>query len=278
MDCIEQPLKNVSIFREAADVYLNTPLSNYLEKYVVLAPGDWPAQFYTRQIACNDVFQPDCPRHITPSMGPLHIVLNSQEHVVRKHILYFKRMNDSLFGKELAAKPRHRRVTLLLELAYGGWSLIRPAVLERYKKFNDVQFLTLLHLLDNNVPISLSVYSVLFKSNGHGAYFNAIMQLWTMIWVCKGRQYDKSLLVWLAQRIYWQQIGHPMFRTAVNHMEEEDEYPIEHFHGQIREETNGYDTAATIRVKASWIDHTKLQLHNSRSWFLPPVRANRPYA
>ena len=274
IDCVEQPLKSVFNFREAANVFLQTPLAEYLDKYCVVTPGDWPAQFYNRQIALNDQFQPECLRNIVPSMGPLHISLNSQEHVVRKHILFFKKLHRALFNRELANKPRPWRVTLLLELAYGGWTLIRQPVLDRLEKFKDVQFLTLLHLVDNNIPISLSIYSVLFKSNSYQPYFSAIMQLWVMVWCYKRRHYDKSLLVWLAQRLYWANIQHPLLEALAQNLHEEDEYPIEHFHGQIRGETNEYDNANTIRQKALWIDSTKDQLHNFSSWFLPPPRAH----
>ena len=100
-----------------------------------------------------------------------------------------------------------------------------------------------------------------------------MMQLWVMFWIYKCKHYDKSTLIWLSQRIYWKNINHPLL-DITNHLEEEDEYPIEHFHGQIRGETNEYDTAATIRNKALWIDSTKEQLHNFTSWFLPPGKAN----
>ena len=73
-----------------------------------------------------------------------------------------------------------------------------------------------------------------------------MMQLWVMFWVYKRRHYDKSPLVWLSQRIYWRNVNHPLLDAARYHLEEEDEYPIEHFHGEIRGETNEYDNAETI--------------------------------
>ena len=210
IDCIEQPLKSVHHFRQVANVYLDTALANYLEKYVIVTPGDWPAQFYNRQLAYNEQFEPNCLRNIMPSMGPLHISLNSQEHVVRKHIAFFRKLHVALFAKDLAHKPRPWRVTLLLELAYGGWTVIREPILNRLARFKDVQFVTLLHLLDNNIPITLSIYSVLFKSNHYHGYYHAMMQLWVMFWIYKRKHYDKSPLIWLSQRIYWKNINHPL--------------------------------------------------------------------
>ena len=144
----------------------------------------------------------------------------------------------------------------------------------RLRQFKDLQFRTLLHLLDNNVPLSLSIYSTLFKSNLYNDYYQAIMQIWVMFFIYQRRHYDKSPLVWLSQRIYWRNIAHPMLDALKNHLEEEDEYPIEHFHVQIRGETKEYDTVDTIQTdKGLWIDETKNNLHTFHSWFLPPTKA-----
>ena len=85
------------------------------------------------------------------------------------NIVFFKRFYSALFQRQLANKPRPWRITLLLELLYGGWTLIRQPILERFGKFKDIQFLALMHLLENNVPLTLSVYSVIFKSNAYEA-------------------------------------------------------------------------------------------------------------
>ena len=124
-----------------------------------------------------------------------------------------------------------------------------------------------MHLLENNVPLTLSVYSVIFKINAYEAYHLAMMQIWVMFFIYKRCHYDKSPLVWLAQRIYW---NHPMYKAVTSHLEEE----VEHFHGQLRGETNEWDSAEAIRRKSLWLNQSKGQLHNFYTWFLPPPRAN----
>ena len=164
IDCTPQPLKSYANYGEAAQIYLATPLAEYLKKIIVLIPGDWPSQFYQRQLSYNtDAHSP--LRHTTATMGPLHVSLNAQENVVRKFILFFKGLYQHLFNKQLANKPKPWRVTLLLELVYGGWTIIRQPVLARLQRFKDVQFLTLINLVDNYVPLTFAIYSVYFKSN-----------------------------------------------------------------------------------------------------------------
>ena len=113
--CIEQNLKSVFNFREAANVYLNTNFLHYLQQFAVINPEDWPAEFYQRELACKEQFQTDALRNICPSMAPLHISLNSQEHV-RKHIIPFQQFYCFIFGKQLARKSLPWRVTLMREL------------------------------------------------------------------------------------------------------------------------------------------------------------------
>ena len=128
IDCVQQPLKSYTNYREAAQVYLTTPLQEYLQHYNVIIPGDWPSQFFQRQLAYNEL--PDSLfRHTIPTMGPLHVSLNGQENVVLKFIDFFKSFYHHLFGNQLAKKPKPWRITLMLELLYGGLTLFRQPVL-----------------------------------------------------------------------------------------------------------------------------------------------------
>ena len=139
-------------------MYLATPLQEYLQPFDILIPGDWPSQFYQRQLAYNeppgDLGAPF--KNTVATMGPLHVSLNGQENVVLKFIDFFKPFYHHLFGKQLANKPEPWRITLMLELLYGGWTLIRQPVLARLQRFKDLQVCTLLNLVDNYVPLTLS--------------------------------------------------------------------------------------------------------------------------
>ena len=130
IDCVEQDLKSLTNFGQASQIYLNTPLDEYLRHFNVLIPGDWPSQFYQWQLAYTaELHSPLCSK--TPTMGPLHVSLTAQENVVRKFIIFFQRFYHHLFNTQLPLKPKPWRVTLLLQLLYRGWTIIRPAVLAR---------------------------------------------------------------------------------------------------------------------------------------------------
>ena len=269
IDCVEHPLKSLTNYRDAAAIYINTPLREYLKQHILLIPGDWPSQFYQRQLAYNEPLNSPL-RNTTPTMGPLHVSLNAQENVVLKFITFFHALYLHLFKKQLAKKPKPWRITLLLELVVGAWTLLRQPVLDRLGKFKDTEFLTLLNLIDNYAPLSLSIYSVLYKANNYELYNLAMHQVWCMYFTFKRKHYDKSPLVWLANTAYWEHTKHPLHTTLRNHLYICDEYPVENFHSLLRARTNDWDTPQQIQGKARWINRNKHALQHFSTWFVPP--------
>ena len=114
---IELVLKGKDPCEVAYDAAMSTHLKAYAKKFVVPQPGDWPCQFYCRQVIYQHTYTSstkestpkaktvlsEMPEHdycfkvphhstsneqsksplssIAPMMGPLHISLNSKEHV-----------------------------------------------------------------------------------------------------------------------------------------------------------------------------------------------------
>ena len=165
-DFVELQLKSKHDFDAAYDVALSAGLEDYMRKFVVIQPGDWPHQFYCRQIiyGCFKIFTRQNPElgyiptdsnmvishnhsaysfpfttastvncfphnmtsqpsllSIVPTIGPLYISLNSREHVVSSFHPFFKYLYESIFPRsKFADKPKPWRISLILELAYGG--------------------------------------------------------------------------------------------------------------------------------------------------------------
>ena len=63
--------------------------------------------------------------------------------------------------------------------------------------------MTLLNLLDNYIPLVLTIYSTSFKLNNFFEYFNAMIRIWTMFMCLEPHHYDKAPLVWIAMCTYW---------------------------------------------------------------------------
>ena len=275
IDSVQQPLKSYGNYKEAAQVYLATPLQEYLQHFNILIPGDWPSQFYQRQFAYNeppgDLGAPF--KNTVATMGPLQCALNGQENVVLKFIDFFKPFYHHHFGKQLANKPKTWRITLMLELLYGGWTLIRQPALARLQRFKDLQFCTLLNPVDNYVPLTLSIYSIFFKSNAFPDYVQAMQRIWVMYYSFNRKHYDKAPLVFLSMVEYWKATNHPLYNLLQEHLHVSDEYPVENFHSLLRARTNEWDIPVEIQRKARQINDQKHHLHHFSTYFVPPRRA-----
>ena len=88
----------------------------------------------------------------------------------------------AMFGEKriLADHPQPWRILLVTELAYGSWTLVRDSLLQFFSKSKDVQILTLINLLDNYLPLVLTVYSTIFKGNNLDQYMDAMLRAWVM--------------------------------------------------------------------------------------------------
>ena len=139
-----------------------------------------------QQCTINTSFSPNQPAilSIIPSIGPLHVSLNAQETVFKDFRGFFGDVYCKLFSKcQLAKNPKPWRISLILELVYGGWLFIQVAVKTKFRVCKDIDYRTLLNLLDNYLPLVLTIYTVTFKLNNFIEYFHAMIRIWTMF-VC----------------------------------------------------------------------------------------------
>ena len=79
IDELEIPLNGFEKSKGVACHAVNKSLGPYLSTFTCPLPGDWPLQFYMRQVQTAD-----CPllQHIVPFIGPLYIQLNARGCVV----------------------------------------------------------------------------------------------------------------------------------------------------------------------------------------------------
>jgi hypothetical protein len=174
-----------------------------------------------------------------------------------------------LFGKKakLAKKPKAWRISLLLEVIYGGSTLVRDTILSVFGKCKDIEYLTLVNLLGNlnYVPLVLSIYSIVFKCNSYDLYCQSLLHCWIIVVVFRRRHYNKALLVTLSLFQHWQENTHSMFEIVRQYIVAFDEYPIENFHSVLRARTKETDSADQIAFKAKEIDACKHELHCEQS-------------
>lgn len=261
LDFVKLPLKSRENYETALDLVLQSHLKEYLSKFVVLLPRDWSPQFYPRQIiykACSSSVEgvpPNPISSVVPCMGPLHVDLNADEDIVTNLLPFLRFVYVSIFpGKKLAGKPKPWRTQFLLEVTYGGWTLIRSAARTVFHQSKDLQYGTLLNLLDNYIPLALASYNILFKLNRLDDYFYSIFRLWVMFFCFRRRHYNKSPLIWLSN----------LFSSNVNVI---DEYFVEHVHSVIRRQTKVSDSDEQVREKVHGIFACSVRQSNWRGTF-----------
>ena len=228
-----------------------------------------------RQIQNNlPVHAPKFLQNIVPFIGPLHVQLNARECVCILNIDFFKKAYSFIFGarKSLSNKPKAWRISLIEELLYGGWTLIRSQVFIAFSNCKDLQYLTLLNLLDNYLPLVLSIYSVVFKTGNTAQYSDCILRSWVMFFCFKRHHYNKAPLVWLSNLLYWKSKDHPLFHTLMTHLNAFDEYPVENFHSTLRAQTSHSDSGDLLHQKARALDSNKATSTNFCSVFSVPKK------
>lgn len=307
---VELQLKSKEEFATAYDVALAGRLTRYLKKFVVVQPGDWPCQFYCRQIVYESLplpkkenkdinisqaqsgnivcdsdsssmtppklnVSPPAITSLIPIMGPLHISLNSREHVFISFKPFFKKAYSYLFpGCTLSETPKPWRINLVLETVYGGWTLIREKAKALFQSSKDLQYGTLLNLLDNYLPLVLSIYTITFKTNNFKEYYNAMVRIWVMFVCLKRRHYNKAPLVWLSCTSHWGKNYTELYDHFTKWPTIFDEYPVENTHSILRAQTKPSDTAEKLTTKAKSIFESKQRQGNFRSIFTPPKQFN----
>ena len=161
---VELQLKSKENFKQAFDIVLHTNLKLCMEKVILLQPGDWPCQFFSRQLVYEHVthyiqlmtsekqqnveiangksthdqhyptlnspmsYQISVPpmASVILLIGPLHISLNNKEHILLSFHPFFKTAYQHLFpSSKFPEKPKPWCISVQLELLYGGWTLTR---------------------------------------------------------------------------------------------------------------------------------------------------------
>ena len=309
-------LKSTSDFQAALEILGRTKMRQYMTKYALIIPGDWPAQFHVRKVVysrcpfqppvncreryanqntntpvweneglhhyakprTSDDFTNPSDRNFTdplqaavPMIGPLHISLNSRETLMQNFHSFFKYIYESLFPKQkLADKPKPWRTSLLLEVVYGGWTLIRPFIKKSFRKCKHPLHGILLNLLDNYIPLVLSIYSVVFRLNSFAMYLSSMISVWVLFYCFRRHHYNKAPLVWLSNVLFWKKSNPDLYRFLQTHITTTDEYPVENTHSIIRAQTVDGDDASMLQKKAKAVFQSKRSQHNFRSNFTPP--------
>ncbi|RHZ88486.1 hypothetical protein Glove_22g49 [Diversispora epigaea] len=243
----------LKVFKPILDINNKT---NYLQNYVAPIVANWPGQLFIRKaLALRS--QSNIPQEIEfflPILGPLYLLLNSREHVILIYHNFFEKMFHSVFGKnkKLAKKPKPWRINLLLEITRSGWVKIKSKIIEKFSLSKDIEFRTMVDLLDNLIPTTLDIYAILFRSGSFEKYIETVFRIWTFALRWKRKNYNKASLVFLSDFFYWSDNNHPFADIIKNYLSNFNDYYVENMYSRIRANISPNATAENI-VKQAYI-------------------------
>ena len=258
----EQHLHSMQDYLNALQMILDiNKKTNHLERQVAPIVADWPDQLFIRKALAHlhaQGLQSAIPQEIEsfiPILGPLHLSLNSREHVMIIYHSFFEQMFHFVFGerKKLAKKPKPWRINLLLELARNGWIKIKNEIMKKFgSTCKDVEYQMAIDLLDNLIPATLDIYAILFRSGSSEQYVETVFRIWTFALRWKRKNYNKASLVFLSDLFYWQDNHHPFADAVKKYLPCFNDYYVENTHSRIRANTSSNATAENI-IKQAYV-------------------------
>jgi len=110
----EQHLHSMQDYLNALQIILNvSEKTKHLEKQIAPIVADWPGQLFIRKALTHlhILKQSTIPKEIEsfiPMLGPLHLSLNSREHIIIIYYSFFEQMFHFVFSehKKLAKKSK----------------------------------------------------------------------------------------------------------------------------------------------------------------------------
>src|ERR1051325_6176581 len=266
VDFVLHSLHNTKDYIESSNilfkVFERIEQKDYLNNFVIPTICDWPGQVNLRRAITlrlnkkeNSGISPQL-LSIIPMIGPLHISLNSREILFQKYHFFFEMIYHDLFGanKILAQKPKPRLIDLILNLTFYGWKNIRNLIISRFKNIKDVEYLMMIDLLDNSLPLTLDIYTKLFKCGFFEGYLESIIKIWILFQRLHRHNYNKAPLIFLSDVFYWTLNNHPILDILKNNLPIFNDYFVENFHSSLRYQTAESNTDKQIIQKAKTID------------------------
>jgi hypothetical protein len=67
-----------------------------------------------------------------------------------------------------------------LDLTFNGWKKIRNVIIHRFGNSKDAEYRMMIDLLDNSIPLTLDIYTTLFRSGYFEGYLEGVARIWIL--------------------------------------------------------------------------------------------------
>lgn len=184
-------------------------------------------------------------------------------------------MYKDLYGKDLPDKIKPFQISALVSSALLGWLMIRPKVLRKFLLCKDVEFVAIVYLLEEVLPLIFFQYSV-YSRGGNLEEYMKVMKRIAIIFILWGRKhYDKATLSLINDFYYQKENVKDYFEMKYKHFSSITEKKVETFHSLLRNDTAPHYNAEQIASHAKVIAASKHQ-HKFRENFQPEQQNSGP--
>ena len=140
-----------------------------------------------------------------------------------------------LFKQVLPKKPKPHRINTLTTAAFGGWTIIRDAVLQQFgQTCKDTEYMLLLHLFDEVLPLVFYFYCTIFRGGDFDKWLAATFRMALVFITFKRRNYDKATLCQLSDILYHAAENQPLVDNIKLYLNAFTEKKVEVFHSVLR--------------------------------------------
>lgn len=255
----------------------HTIINSYLQKHVMLLPGDWGVWYNLKKLICTEANHlPQSHLSIVPLVGQFHVGYNATMDTIQLFHFIHEEVGKHVFGPHyrLAKKPKPFRWSLHVTLIHGGWLLVRDDILNKFKGCKCPEYLMMIHLLEEVNPLVFFHYPVIFRSGNYNALHSSMMRLTLFFIYMERHHYNKSSLSWISDEEYLKQ-QLPDYRTLLStHSNVITEKKVEIHHSPLRQHTTSQSTATQIQQVARILNGQKYKGTFCQEYVNPYQRGN----
>ena len=119
-------------------------------------------------------------------------------------------------------------------------------IINRSGNIRDIEYLTMIDLLDNSLPLTLEIYAKVFRCGFYEGYLESIVKIWVLFQRLQRHNYNKAPLIFLSDVFYWTLNEHPIIDILKNNLPIFNDYFVENFHSSLRYQTVESNTNVQI--------------------------------
>ena len=132
-------------------------------------------------------------------------------------------------------RPKPHRISTLTTSAFGGWTIIRDAVLQQFgSTCKDTQYLSLVHLFDEVLPLVFYFYCTIFRGGDFNQWLDATFRMALTFLTFRRRNYDKATLCQLSDILYHSTQSRDLVDNIKLYLNVFTEKKVEVFHSVLR--------------------------------------------